>query len=82
MQSTSFAVAGAAPARSLAVSSVLAAGMLFGTTGTARALGPAATASTVAAARILVASVVLVDVASAASAWRSGGRWPARTVAI
>jgi DME family drug/metabolite transporter len=55
---------------------VMGAAALFGTVGTARALGPDAQALPVAAARLALASVLLAAVAGALSA-RSPGRAPA-----
>lgn len=60
---------------------VLLAAVLFGTTGTALALGPeAATPLAVGAARILVGGVLLVGIALASGGLR--GRWPLRLVAL
>lgn len=80
---TPMAASGAAASGGAAVACVLAAGMLFGTTGTARSLGPAAAASTVGAARLVVAGAVLVAVSGiAARRSAAGGRWPLGLVAV
>lgn len=60
---------------------VLIAAILFGTTGTAQALGPSAsTPLTVGASRILVGGTILAAVAVAAGGLR--GRWPVRQVVL
>ncbi|MEA2480204.1 MAG: drug/metabolite transporter, family [Thermoleophilaceae bacterium] len=61
---------------------VLLSAFLFGTTGTAQALGPDGTTPiTVGAVRIAVGGAVLVVVALATGALRSRRRWPAGAVA-
>jgi DME family drug/metabolite transporter len=56
---------------------VLLAAVCFGTTGTAQALGPEASAVTVGAARIAVGAVLLLAIQHAAGAGGSAGRrWP------
>jgi DME family drug/metabolite transporter len=60
---------------SYARANVLLAAVLFGTTGTAQALGPEASPLTVGAARIAIGAVLLLAVQRVA-ARASGGRWP------
>jgi len=60
---------------------VLLAAVLFGTTGTAQALGPdSSTPLTVGAVRILIGGALLAAVALATGGWQ--GRWPLRLVAL
>lgn len=60
---------------------VLTAAVLFGTTGTAQALGPdGLTPLTVGAARILVGGALLAGLAYATGGWR--GRWPLSLVLV
>jgi drug/metabolite transporter, DME family len=58
---------------------VLLSALCFGTTGTARALGPDASSAVVGAARIAVGALLLAAIARS-RAPRSGARWPARAV--
>jgi DME family drug/metabolite transporter len=68
--------AGHPPSRGRAERFVLLSAVLFGTTGTAQALGPDGTTPlTVGAARIAVGAVALVVVAMATGALRDGRRW-------
>jgi DME family drug/metabolite transporter len=61
---------------------VLLSAVLFGTTGTAQALGPNGTDPlTVGAARIAIAAVALIAFAVATRALTAGGRWSKRNVA-
>jgi DME family drug/metabolite transporter len=55
---------------------VLAAALLFGTTGTAQALGPSVEPLALGAARIAIGAVLLGVVAVAAGARRIGATWP------
>ena len=61
---------------------VLLAALLFGTTGTAQALGPDASPLVVGAARTVVGALLLVLIARLAGVTRDRVSWPARTVAV
>lgn len=61
---------------------VLAASLLFGTTGTAQALGPAASPVAVGAARIAVGAAVLLLVARLLRSHEGALRWPRRELAV
>jgi drug/metabolite transporter, DME family len=65
----------------LARTYVLIAAVLFGTTGTAQALGPDVEPITLGAARIVVGAVLLAVVALAVGARRLGASWPQVMVA-
>lgn len=61
---------------------MLASALLFGTTGTARALGPDAPPAVVGAARIAIGGAVLVAIALAGGLLEDARRWPAIWVGV
>lgn len=61
---------------------VLASAVLFGTTGTARALGPDAPPAVVGSARIVVGGLLLAAIAAAAGALRDVPAWPRAWVLV
>ncbi|HXF37931.1 MAG TPA: DMT family transporter, partial [Actinomycetota bacterium] len=62
---------------------VLGAAVLWGTTGTARALAPpGASPEAVGAVRLLVGGIALLSLASATGALRRGGTWPRAALVV